>query len=304
MNREQKIWLGVVAVLFLGLIVFCFKEKEMSETVNESVSENTEATELEENLITDADYNDTVAGALGIVIDSTEEKEWGKYASYKDGELVIHEGGSYCLSGRLEGTLVVSAYDDEQVHLILNGFEVYSSGVPALRVESAAKVIITAAEGSQNVFCDSEYRSVEEEDSCIYSVADLTFNGSGAVNIWGYYQDAVASKGQVKVVDGNYTIYTVDDGIKGRDGVVIAGGTLALQAEGTGIKSTNTENEKKGDIHIQGGNLTIISGEHAVESAQNLEVKDCKITAQTILDSFVCNGELLLAEECIDENYE
>lgn len=302
MNREQKIWLVVVSVLFLGLMIFCFKSDKMLETMAESEGETIESAEVEKKLITDLDYNDTVAGAMEIVVDSVEEKDWGKYASYKNGELIIREGGSYCLSGRLEGTLIISVFDDEQVHVVLNGFEVYSSGVPALQVESAAKVIITAAEESQNIFCDSEYRSVEEKDSCIYSVADLTFNGSGNINIWGYYQDAVASKGQVKVLDGNYTIYTVDDGIKGRDGVVITGGTFALQTEGSAIKSTNVESVKKGDIHIQGGNLTIIAGEHAIEAAKNLKVVDCKIVASTVLESFVCNGELLLEEECVNEN--
>ena len=251
MNREQKIWLGIVVVLFIGIVVYCWGLDDTATVV----SEDTETIQAVENLITESDYKISGSGATELVLEpvesTMEEKAWGDKAYYKDGELVIQKAGSYRLSGRLDGTLVINVYDDEQVHLILSGIEIYSSGAPAFVVESASKVIVTAAEESQNILCDTEYRIDEEKNSCIYSVADMTFNGTGTVNIWGYYQDAVASKGRIKVVQGNYSIRAVDDGIRGRDGVVIAGGTFDMQTEGTAIKSTNTENVKKGDVYIQ-----------------------------------------------------
>lgn len=300
MNREQKIWLCVVSVMFLGLVAFYVNtDKEMT-----TMSESKETTQTRENLVTESDYKVSDSGSTEIVIDSAEDKNWGDKAYYSDGELVIRQAGSYIMSGRMDGTLIIRAYDDQQVHLILNGFEVYSSGTPALQVESASKVIVTAAEESQNILCDTEYRTDKEKNSCIYSVADLTFNGTGTVNVWGYYQDAIASKGRIKVIRGSYAIRAVDDAIRGRDGVVIVGGILNLQTEGTGIKSTNTENEKKGDINVQGGELTIIAGEHAISAAKNLEIVGCKIAKQTVLDDFVCQGKLILSEECINEIYE
>lgn len=304
MKREQKIWLGAIIAFLIGVTVYWCNTDNTSDSQAEYVSNFDRTTHDNDNLITDADCDTSASGALEIIIDSTEDRKWGDSAYCENGQLVICEGGSYIVSGRLEGPFVISVQDDEIVHLFLNGIEIYSSGAPAIWIKSASKVFITVSEGTENILCDSEYRSSDVEDGCIYSESDLTFNGKGTVNIRGYYQDAIASKGRIKIVDGNYSIYAVDDGIKGRDGVVIVGGNIMLQTEGTGIKSTNTQNDKKGDIHITGGEITLISGEYGVESAKNLEIIGCNISARAIYDNFICEGEMILEEECVNEIYE
>lgn len=301
MKREQKIWLGAIIAFLICVTVYWCNTDNTSYEQAEYVSNFDGTALVDDNLITDSDRDTSASGALEIVIDASENRNWGDNAYYENKQLVICEGGSYIVSGRLEGPFVISVQDDEIVHLFLNGIEIYSTGAPAIWIKSASKVFITVSEGTENILCDSEYRSSDIEDGCIYSESDLTFNGKGTVNIRGYYQDAIASKGRIKIVDGNYSIYAVDDGIKGRDGVVIADGSIMLQTEGTGIKSTNTQNDKKGDIHIRGGEITLISGEYGVDSAKNLEVTNCNVSARTIYDNFTCEGEMILEEECVNE---
>ena len=65
--------------------------------------------------------------------------------------LTITEAGTYILSGTLEdGTVTVNVSKDDKVQLVLNGVSVTSSKSAAMLVESADKVFITLAEGTEN----------------------------------------------------------------------------------------------------------------------------------------------------------
>lgn len=300
MDKIQRIWMGVLAVLLLGIIFF-YKTPRGEATM--VMAEWEPEIEVE---VTPTDVDVSEENAVLILLEESEVSILGDGASMKDGALLIAKPGTYCLSGHLEGSILVDVSQDESVHLVLDGVEVYTSGGAALYVKSGFKVVVTAKEGSRNVFCDTPYYNQQEEaDSCIYSVADLTFNGKGATDIWGYYKDAVASKGVIKVVEGTYAVRAKDDGIRGRDGVVIIGGVLDIQAEGCGIKSTHSTNEKKGYVTISGGELSVLSGEHAVSAVQSLQIYDCNMHVQTVLESFLCAGRLQVAEDCVQyDKYE
>lgn len=292
--------MGVLIVLLLGLV--CFYK-----TPGKKAAMTMAEWELERDFqITPTDVDVSEENAVLVFLEEEGIQIFGEGAFFEDGVLLIEKPGTYCLSGHLEGSILVDVSQDESVHLILDGVEVYTSGGAALYVKSGFKVVVTAKEGSRNVFCDTPYYNKQEEaDSCVYSVADLTFNGTGATDIWGYYKDAVVSKGVIKVVDGTFAVRAKDDGIRGRDGVVIIGGALDIQAEGCGIKSTHSTNEKKGYVTIGGGEMTVLSGEHAVSAVQSLQIYDCNMHVRTVLDSFLCTGRLQVAEDCVQyDKYE
>lgn len=300
MDKVQRIWMGVLTVLLLGIV--CFYRAPRREAVA-TVAEGEPETEWRITL-TDLDVSEESPTLISL--EENGVQILGEGASFEDGDVVIGEAGAYLLRGRLEGSIRIDVFEDESVHLILDGLEVYASGKAALYVKSAFKVVITAKEGSRNAFYDTAwYDNRQEAESCIYSVADLTFNGTGEVDVWGYFGDAVASKGVIKIVEGVYAIRAKDDGIRGRDGVVVAGGSLDIQAEGCGMKSTHSTNEKKGYVTISGGELTVLSGEHAVSAVRSLQIYNCNIHVHTVLDSFLCAGRLWVAEDCVQyDNYE
>lgn len=300
MDKIQRIWLGALAVLLLGIVCFYkMPRREAAMTMAEWEPEM-------EVQVTPTDLDVSEENAVLILLEEDGTRIEGEGALLEDGVLLITKAGTYCLNGHLEGSILVDVSQDESVHLILDGVEVYTPGGAALYVKSGFKVVVTAKEGSRNVFCDTPYYNQKEEvDSCIYSVADLTFNGTGTTDIWGYFKDAVASKGVIKVIDGTYAVRAKDDGIRGRDGVLIMGGVLDIQTEGCGVKSTHSTNEKKGYVTISGGELTLLSGEHAVSAVRSLQIYDCNMHIRTVQDSFLCAGRLQVAEDCVQyDNYE
>lgn len=299
MDKQKKIWLSVLAAVFVAIaVMFLFSQGTFEQAIADDVY-----IEEKESEITATDLDISEENAVTVTCSEQGVQVSGEGVSGGNGKVWITKPGTYLLNGRWDGQLVVSVYSDELVHLVLNGFEVYAEEGPAFYVESAAKVVVTAKEGSLNAFSDTASRSeLSEADGCIYSMADLTFNGTGSFDIRGTYQDAVVSKGTIKFVEGSYTIWAADDGIRGRDGVMITGGIFDLQTEGSGIKTTHATNEKKGSVLITGGDLSVISGEHAVSATQNLQVENCRMGVRTIQESFLCKGEKNIAQGCVNDD--
>lgn len=301
MKKVQLIWLGILIILLGGITAYAFGSKEPVEEVV-----NLEAAPVREELFTEADINSAYQDAVFINADVDKVSIEGEGAAYLEEERIIEisKAGTYALGGTLDqGMVRISVYDDETVHLILNNIRVSSAGGPALYVKSAGKVIITANENTENIFGDTAYNTkYPEEAACIYSSSDLSFNGTGAIGVWGYYEDAIASKGIIKIADGRLFLWAVDDGIRGREGVFIQNGYFNIQTEATAIKTTQSGNPEKGNVVITGGDLELISGEHAIESAGNIEASGATFNVQTIWEEFSALGTIFIDEDCMNGN--
>ena len=83
------------------------------------------------------------------------------------------------------------------------------------------------------------------------------------------------------MISGTITIESMDDGLKGKDSVIIRDGMLTIQAGKDGIKSNQDEDPENGFIWIDGGEITIAA-------------KDDGIQAETAL--VVCGGNIHVAE--------
>ncbi|HAG69803.1 MAG TPA: hypothetical protein DCL38_07510, partial [Lachnospiraceae bacterium] len=91
--------------------------------------------------------NDTLVSEEGAIPASEELLEAGPLG-----------GGTYLFSGDYGRTVVIDAHD-EIVHLILDGANIRTYDGPAILVRSAAKVIITAKEGTESSLADCAYYS-------------------------------------------------------------------------------------------------------------------------------------------------
>ena len=84
----------------------------------------------------------------------------------------ISAAGTYTATGLLEGQLVVSAGEDDEVVLELSGATITCGTDSPIKVISAGKVEISAKKGTENVINDT--RSAKKHDS----------EGQGAGAIW------------------------------------------------------------------------------------------------------------------------
>lgn len=229
-------------------------------------------------------YTDwTTANPTKIALSGTGATIDGSGAEAKDGTVTITAAGTYAVSGKLDdGRIVVDVADKGVVRLVLNGAEIHNSDSSAIYVEEAGKLVLTLAEGTENVVSDgAEYvfpdASTDEPNAAIFSHDDLTINGSGKLAVQGNYKDAIKSKDDLKITGGTIAIQSVDDGLVGRDLVAVQDGAVTIDAADDAVKTTNDTDETKGFIYIQGGTFSIQAGDDAIHSETAIKISGGKI---------------------------
>lgn len=239
--------------------------------------------------LSDAD-TDTQWGDDAVTLDCTGD---GVTASSAEGltidgqTITITAGGTYVLQGTLNaGNLIVALTDStEKVQLVLNGVSVTGSDTAALWVQQADKVILTLADGTENVLSDGTGYATEEDDgtpnACIYSKDDLTINGSGSLQVMGNCNNGIQTSDDLRIVGGQITVTSVNHGVRGSDSVVIKDGTLTVDAQGDGIKSTTTDTEGKGFVDMEGGTVTVTAAQDAIDAAVALVVSGGTLTLES-----------------------
>lgn len=208
--------------------------------------------------------------AINITLKDNASTVSGSGAEVKDNTININSEGTYVISGTLaEGQIVVEAADTEKVQLVLNGVTIHNSTSAAIYIKSGDKVFITQEEGTVNTLTDgTEYVQTDDNtvDGVIFSKADLTFNGTGTLNLTASYKHGIVSKDDVVVTGGVYNITAVKDAINGKDAVKIKAGTFTLSSDtGNGIQSKNADDTTKGYVYIAGGTITVVKCQEGIE---------------------------------------
>lgn len=206
--------------------------------------------------------------------------------SFQAGVLTIQKAGAYELSGKNDNCrIVVSVYDDEVVQLLFHNVELSAKEGPVIYVESAAKVLLTAKEGTSSTISDSpEYAS--DKEACIFSNVDLTLNGEGELRVYGYYHDAVRSKDRIKAAGARLYVCAKNNGIRGNDGVLLSDSNVTVESEGTGIMARS----EKDFVIIKGGSCKVTAGENAVAATEYVKVSDCEYDFYAVREAVKCSG--------------
>jgi len=198
--------------------------------------------------------------------------------------LTITSAGIYKISGTLNnGQIVVNSEDEATVNLILNGMNITNSSSAPIYVKSASKVVITLADGTENVVTDGAayvFESAEsnEPNAAIFSNDDLTINGNGSLTVSANYNNGIATDDNLKITSGVINVTAVNDGIKGKNYIAVKDGTITINAGGDGMQSNNNKDATKGYVLIEGGMLNIVAGMDGIQAETKLNINDGNIT--------------------------
>ncbi|GGN66474.1 hypothetical protein GCM10010112_28900 [Actinoplanes lobatus] len=213
------------------------------------------------------------AGATGAI-----ELTGGSATSTAEGVKVdgatvtITAAGTYTVSGKLAGQIVVNA-PDATVTLILDGAEITSSETAAIAATEAKELVIRLAAGSTNTLSDtSSYAEDADVNAALFSAGHLTVTGAGKLTVTGTGNDGITSKDGLLVESGTITVKAKDDGLRGKDYVVINDGTVTVTAGGDGLKADNDEDATAGYVAIAGGAVTLTSQGDGVDATTDIVV--------------------------------
>lgn len=294
MNKTKRFLFLLTAIFIMALLVACGGESmetagteaaDSSQTtttatttiinnVAEGVAENSQSHEAADDYLWDSSQE------VSIQLNGDSIAVTGEGVTVGDSTATIVAAGTYHLRGSLtNGQIVVDAAGDGLVQLILDGVDLSNQSTAPLEVRNAEKVVIILADDSQNFVTDGENylfadAETDEPNGAIFSKADLTIAGNGSLTVVGNYNDGIASKDGLIVAGGNITVNAADDGLRGKDYVLIEGGRLAVTAGGDGLKADNEEEADKGYILVTGGEVGVISGRDALEAATDILIQD------------------------------
>ena len=235
----------------------------------------------------DLNPNTNAADVSYIKLEGDTISYEGDGAGVDGNVLTITSAGVFSISGTLnDGQIIVDSQYDGTVTLILNGANITSSNSAPIFVRNAEKVIISLANGTQNVVTDGatyvfDSVDLDEPNAAIFSKDDLTVNGSGSLTVNANFNNGIASKDNLKITGGVITVNAVNDGIKGKNYIAVNNGTITVNAGADGLQSNNDEDAEKGFVLIKGSTLNITSVMDGIQAETSLAINGGTVSIST-----------------------
>lgn len=278
---------ALAASLATVLLAGCGASVATSTTTSSSTSTSststsavvtTDATTVEDALADDVavETGDTAydeADATAITLSGTSAESDSDAVTVADGTVTITAAGTYVLSGDLDGQVVVDSAGDGVVRLVLDDATITSSTTAAIDVVDATSVVVVLAEGSDNALTDATTYADTGEDAAtgaLYSTADLTIGGTGSLTVMGRSNNGIVGKDGLVITGGTIDVTSVDDGILGKDYLVLTDGTVTVDSVGDAFTSDNTEDAGSGFVLIEGGELAVSTEDDGIKGVQVL----------------------------------
>ncbi len=282
MKMTIKTIIPYFAILFLVTVLVAFAQgRDANETALEAQEDHAEdLMVLYEPTETDLDISED-----GAVLLSEEDL-------LPAGTL---SEGAYILSGTYNSTIEIDA-GDRIVHLILDNADVRTNKGPAILVRSAAKLVITAKEGTENVLADCAFYTEKKANAAIFSYSDVTINGTGELQITGFLKDGVHTSGVLKVLDTDLRLKAKRNAVNADDGILLKPSKMTAEAEKDGLKTGSHKRETKGNIYILAGENRIIAGNTAIRSGRDLFASSCSLNINAVVNAIETIGNSYIDE--------
>jgi hypothetical protein len=243
-------------------------------SVVEVLAEKSESHEDAEDYVWDS------AAVVAIKLNGDSIAVDGEGVTVEGSQATVTSAGTYSLSGSLaDGQILVKTDAEQVVQLILNGADIRSSTSAPINIEKADEVVIILAEDTENTISDGTNYSFEnpsgnEPNGAIFSNADLSISGSGSLTVNGNFNDGISSDDGLVIAGGTIMVNAVDDGIRGKDYLVVKNGNITVNAQGDGLKSDNEEDAAKGYIMVEAGTFQIVAGGDGIQAGTDVMILD------------------------------
>ena len=269
----------VLSVLSLLALVGCSASQSSDSVSLDGTTYNTEITVEDPD---DIDVSENTSEFSISTSDGTYSKNGSIYA--------LTTAGTYILSGKLEGQILVDAGEDDEVVIELNGASISYDQDSPIKVTSADKVEISAKKDTENTISDN--RSAKTVDStslgegAICAKSDLKLKGTGILVVTGNYNNGIHTSKDLTLQKLTLKVTGYNNAIKGNNSVTINSGTVQAYAKtGNGIKTEDSDvsssGNQKGTIAINGGKVYVDSLHDAIDASYNVEIDQTDSDVET-----------------------
>ncbi len=229
---------------------------DFTESVSEAMMQNQSSHEASTDYIWDSN-TETIIELTGATATIT-----GSGATVSGSIITINSAGNYSISGSLtDGQIYVTATSSSIVRLIFNGLNISCTYNAPIYVTEASKTIIYLAPGTTNTLSDATtYINEDDANAALYCKTNLTIFGTGSLAVDGNFNDGICGKDGLIIKSGNFNVTAADDGIRGKDYLIFDGGSFGITSGGDGLKSDNEDYITKGYVLINDGDFDITAG--------------------------------------------
>lgn len=296
MKKKLLIPLLASAILIMSGCTFNNNQSTSSYSSNtsssssESTMSTSEATSSSSSDYgSDYDYNDPISITNPTSVDVSEttaefmiSTDDGEYSLSGD-VYSIFKAGTYSLSGKLNGQILVEAGDDDEVVLELNGVSITYGNDSPIKATSGSKLEISAKKGTENIVLDSRSNktsdSASKGEGAITSSIDLLLKGSGTLVVTGNYNNGIHVTKDLSIQKLTLEVTGYNNAIEGQDSVIINSGDIQAYAlTGNGIKTEDSDVSSKGNqrgtISVNGGTIYVDSLHDAFDASYNVEIDE------------------------------
>ena len=172
---------------------------------------------------------------------------------------------------------------DKIIIVELNGVTIENNSNSPIFVADCDTIEISAKKDKVNYIKDTRAvlttESTSQGKGAIYvENGDLKLKGTGTLNITANYNNGIHGKDDVKIQKQTLNITAVNHGIRGNDSVTITSGNIDISCGGDGLHTSNSDisskGNQKGNVTVNGGNVTINSYADALSAAYNAVVEE------------------------------
>lgn len=212
--------------------------------------------------------------------------------SFTKNENIYHisSAGTYALSGKLDGQILVEAGEDDEVILELNNANISYDQDSPIKIVSAGKVEVSAKKDTGNIINDNRSVKTSSEndlgEGAIYATCDLKLKGTGTLIITGNYNNGVHTSKDLTIQKLTLKVTAYNNAIKGNNSVTVTSGEVqAYSKTGNGIKTEDSDltsnGKQKGTIAINGGNVYVDSLHDAFDASYNIVIDQLDAEVET-----------------------
>ena len=201
------------------------------------------------------------------------------------GDVYIKTAGTHKLTGGFtDRKIIVEVAVNEEVKLVLSNVVINNTKGPAIYVKEADKVTITADAGTTNTVADgSSYNFTDgttSVDAAIFSLGDLTINGTGKLVVKGNAKHGIVSKDNLIIAGCGLDVTSRLTGLNGKDCVKVTGGNVKINAGSNGIVSDNIEDKTRGYIYFEGGTVNVTATYDGIQAETIIKSNNTVITVK------------------------
>lgn len=183
----------------------------------------------------------------------------------------------YLLSGTAsKGSFKI--YSEYRYNITMKNVNLTNSAGPAINSQSSKKGTINILAGTTNTLVDgvTYATSTEDQKGTVFSEGQLSFVGTGTLNVTGLNKHAIVADDYISISQANIVVKgAVKDGIHANDYFQIDNGTLSVTSAGDGIVA------EEGYVAINGGTISVNSVDDGI--AAPYEGTDAAITPYILI---------------------